>query len=221
VTRAQTIALGFLLALGGCTPDGILELQIELPAAPAGETWYAQVQVRDVSGHPLSIPWMGGDPDGLVLGSSRRWDCIAVRTLDESKSVHVRVRFCRDPRCLSLDDADPPERLFLIERPFHQGASTYLQLHVPRVPECSRDAECDVGVCIEGRCSCERDADCRGLEYAASCVPQVGCVAEVGRCEVSGCIEGVSRYFCSMETGEHFCERNPHIDRSETWACGL
>lgn len=218
---AQRAVLALLAAalLGGCAQNAYFELQVDLPPNPAGETWYAQIQIRDSEGHSFGIPWMGGDVPTVPLTDARQWDCISVQGVDASRSLHVRVRFCRSEDCLDLEDGDPPERLFSFETPFYIGSRTYFRIAVPSIPDCATDTDCDVGVCITDRCGCRADADC-GTGYA--CEPDSGCVRVVDRCSIEGCIEGpVSATFCSTETGEHFCQRNPDITRDETYMCPI
>jgi len=213
--------------LGGCAQNAILELQIELPPNPPGETWFAQIQVRQApASDPLSnfaINWMGGsDLRTVPLTTVSQWDCTSVESSDPTVSVHVKVRFCRAEDCLDLMDGDPPERLYSLETPFYIGSRTYHQIMVSNVPACTTTDDCTaggVGVCIEGRCACSVAADCAA---GFTCVPGVGCVEEVGRCAIEGCIEGpVSAMFCSRDTGEHFCERNPSVLRDDSFMCSL
>jgi len=215
--RRLLFVLAVALLGSGCAQNAMFELQVQLPANPPGETWFAQIQVRDQNGHSFSIPWMGGDVPTVALGSEARWDCISVESLDPTVSLHVRVRFCHSEDCLDLEDGDPPERLYSFEAPFYIGSRTYYRVTVPRIPSCTSSLDCAVGVCIEDRCGCSIDADCGG-EFR--CEPGFGCVNAIDRCSIEGCIEGpVSATFCSTETGEHFCERNPEILRDETFMC--
>jgi len=210
--------LAVLVLTTGCTQNAYFELQVELPANPPGETdWYAQIQVRDQTGHAFDVNWMGGDLPTVPLEASRHWECISVQGLDPSVSLNVRVRFCQDPRCLEFVDASAPERLYSFETPFHIGARTYYRVEIPEVPICA-ESDCaeTPGTCNVERCSCTSDADCGG---GYRCEPSVGCVLEVGRCQIEGCIEGGISNFCSTTTGEHFCEKNPEIPRDDTFTC--
>ncbi len=212
---AHGLAIAALLS--GCAQNAFFELQVELPPNPPGQTWYAQIQVRDMDGHGFGIPWMGGDVPTVPLDAVRRWDCLSVESMDARVSLHVRVRFCRSEDCLDLEDGDPPERLYSFETPFYIGSRTYFRIVVPRIPVCATDLDCDVGVCLTDRCGCRVDADC-GAGHR--CEVGAGCVQVVDRCSIEGCIEGpVSATFCSTETDEHFCERNPDITRDETYMC--
>jgi len=141
----RRIALIALIALSaGCTQNAFFELQIELPGAPAEdpESWYAQIQVRDQTGHAFDVNWMGGDLPTVPLTSAARWECISVQSLDASVSLNVRVRFCRDPRCLAFEDSTAPERLYSFETPFYVGARTYYRVQVPEIPRLIGDAAC-------------------------------------------------------------------------------
>jgi len=221
VSRAIAILLG-LFALG-CVENAILELQIQLPAAPEADPlpWFVQLQIRDASGHPFDIPWMGDDGSAVELEAAPRWECISVTSNDDTLDLHVRVRFCRSDNCLDLADGSPPERLYSLEHPFYIGRRTYYQITVPGIPDCMTSADCMAdaeGVCIEGNCNCNTDADC---DTGHRCEPGAGCVELVGLCEIEGCIGGVSAIFCSMDTGRHFCETNKDISRDDTYMCAL
>lgn len=224
-------ALVFIVALlsVGCAQNAILELQVQLPAAPAGdpESWFAQIQIRNATGHPFStaegrpLPWMGGDLPAVELIDMTQWDCISVISDDPTLNVHVRVRFCRSETCVDFEDSSPPERLYSLETPFYIGRRTYYRIVVPGIPDCATDEDCmedAVGVCIDERCSCNVDTDC-GAGFR--CEPASGCVEEIGRCSIEGCIEGVPAEFCSMDSGLHFCERNANISRDDTYMCTL
>lgn len=217
----RTLFAGVLTLLAaGCAQNAFFELQIELPARPPGETWYAQVQIRDAARHPFNIAWMGGDTPSVELTGEPQWDCISVQGMDESLDLHVRVRFCHSQDCLALVDGNPLERLYTIEHPFYIGRRTYYSIEVAGIPDCSTTADCTaraVGVCIDERCGCAADDDC-GEGYL--CAPLSGCVREIVRCAVEGCIDGVSGTFCTMD-GRHFCEENANISRDGTYHCPL
>lgn len=207
------------MLLGGCAQNAILELQVELPAAPPDDgqgPWYAQIQLRRAADHPFDIDWMGGDLEGVQLTDRTRWDCISVESMDPTADLNVRVRFCRSPNCLNLPlDAVRRERWYRLERPFYIGRRTYWRTRVTDVPECASDDDCGgIGVCNDGICSCELDAECSG-----TLVCEAGnCVDRVDRCSIEGCIEGVSTSFCSI-SGQHFCETNENIERVESFEC--
>ena len=155
----------------------------------------------------------------MPLTNARQWDCISVQSLDARLSLHVRVRFCRSEDCLDLMDGDPPERLYSFETPFYIGSRTYYRVMVGDVPTCDMTRTCDVGVCMGDKCGCVTDADC-GTGFR--CEVGAGCVQVIDRCSIEGCIEGpVSATFCSTETDEHFCERNPDITRDDTYMCPI
>jgi len=215
VTSLLVAALGLL---GGCAQNAILELQLDLPAAPDANEWFALTQVRNREGHPFDIPWMGGDLGSVQLGSERQFDCISVESDDESADLHVRVRFCRSEDCLDLMDGTPRERWYRLNHPFYIGRRTYHTITIGEVPECEVTADCAVGMCDSGVCTCTTDADCGpGL----ICEEGNNCVEDVDRCQIEGCIEGVSTTFCSDTTGLHFCETNDNISRDDAVECDL
>lgn len=228
LTKSRALALVIsvaALATAGCAQNAILELQVQLPANPPGESWFAQIQVRDQSGHEFNIPWMGGDLTSVPLTNAPQWDCLSVQSVDPGVSLNVRVRFCRSEDCLDLDDGDPPERLYSLETPFYIGARTYFRITVPEIPACdmagSGTCASTPGVCVDGRCSCSVDAEC-GEATDMRCEPGFGCVRMIDRCSIEGCIEGpVSASYCSLDTGQHFCEKNPEILRDESFMCSI
>ncbi len=230
--RPAGLALCALL-IAGCAQNAILELQVQLPPNPPGETWFAQIQVRTApTTDPLSnfrINWMGNDLRTVPLTSVSQWDCVSVEGLDPSVSLHVKVRFCRAEDCLDLLDGDPPERLYSLETPFYIGSRTYHRIVVPAVPDCASTEDCQpgvdgvpeqsIGVCIEGRCACSVDSDCQA---GFACAPGVGCAEIVDRCAIEGCVQGpVSSTFCIGVTNQHFCDRNPNLLRDDTFMCSL
>lgn len=223
------LVLVTLVALSaGCTQNAFFELQVQLPADPDPSDeieWFAQIQVRDQTGHGLDVNWMGGDLPTVPLSDAARWECLSVQSQDPGISLNVRVRFCRDPRCLAFEDSSAPERLYSFETPFYVGARTYYQVQIPQIPACvgaPTDCAMTPGDCGGGsRCTCTVDTDCEGFGAGYRCEPGVGCVLEVGRCQIEGCIEGGISNFCSTTTGEHFCEKNPEITRNDTFMCTL
>ena len=211
--RASPFVLAALLTLG-CAENAFLELQLRLPPAPAGESWFAYTQARSAADFTFAGLWGGGrDPAVVPLTDEQAWTCTSVEATDESVDLNVRVRFCRSENCLDLmlGDGFAPEALYAIEHPFYIGRRTYARFEVDRIPNCSTSSDCAVGICTdEGRCGCETDADCTTLPNHV-CDP-LGCVEEVDRCDVSGCIDNPGGgTFCSG-SGEHFCETLPDLD---------
>jgi hypothetical protein len=210
------------LLLGGCAQNSVLELQLELPPAPPEDDgngpWYAQVQVANAS-TPFELDWLDVDLEAVQLGDAPQWDCISVESLDDSIDLNVRVRFCRSPNCVDMPlGTAVEERFYRLEHPFYRGRRTYWRTRIPEVPECATDGDCGgFGQCVGGRCECESDAECAGeLVCEAN-----HCLEEVGRCSIEGCIEGVSTTFCSIDTGQHFCETNESIERLGAFECDV
>lgn len=216
------------LAAGGCAENAVLELQVELPAAPEGDPdpWFAQVQVRR-SNASFDATWEGLDPRTLELGPEPQWDCISVQTGDDSVDLNVRVNFCRTSDCEGLGDDRPPERRYFLEHPFYLGRRTYWATSVERVPECATDADCAQGRCLDdGRCGCAADIDCcpDGScacpgEQCYACLAG-GCVQQVDRCGIEGCVVGGAPIRFCTDDDRHFCETGAH-DRTEAYMCSL
>jgi hypothetical protein len=147
-----------VVVLGGCAKNAILELELQLPAEPEtsdGEL-FALTQVRRADEFPFAAEWRADqDPAGVPLGPEPVTDQLSVETEDETVDLHVRIRFCGDPRCTSLDDALAPELWLRIEQPFYIGQRTFWEFDVPAVPE-GQPAEpvevdkCEIRGCVEG-----------------------------------------------------------------------
>lgn len=227
--RATLGALAALLSVG-CTENAILELQVYLPAAPATETWYAEVQVRPAASHPFTSAWSSEDDQVFALTDAPQWGCLSVEGREET-DLHVRVRFCRSMNC--VDDANPPNRMYRLEHPFYIGSRTYYRITDPdrdadmnpdpvAIPECATDADCAVGMCdtATARCGCTLDSECDS-SGSWECVPDWGCAQQVGKCRIEGCIVGSSSSFCSLDEPDvHFCEQNPSVVREGEYMCG-
>ena len=226
-SRILLIALA-ALAMVGCAQNAILELQVELPAAPpddgTGKPWFAQIQVRRSSDHPFEIPWTGGDLTSVELGAAPQWDCISVQSFDEAIDLNVRVRFCRSSNCLDIDDGRRRERWYEVEHPFYIGRRTYWRTSITEVPECESDGDCGgVGVCTDGVCGCELTTECpSSMTCATGDETSLGnCVLVVNRCQIEGCIEGDSTTYCSDGSGPHFCEENANTERLGSYECDV
>jgi hypothetical protein len=135
VTRLARLALLALL-LPACGSDGgILELDLGLPARPPAPsvTAFAFIQARTAPAAPFGIEWDGDDPDGTALASTP--ERLAVSVVAEPDHVevpvHVRVRYCRDPRCARFEDTGATEVQLTIERAFYSGERTFLMLDLP------------------------------------------------------------------------------------------
>ncbi len=226
--RRALLAMGVLLA--GCAQNAVLELQVEIPAAPSGDAVYAQVQVRRADATGFDVSWTGDDPIGVELGQSASWVCTSVESHDGGIDLDVRVRFCKSATCDSLGDDTAPEVRYHLEHPFYIGRHTYWSAQVAAVPECASDADCALGRCVDNRCGCTTDTDCcpggdctscGGDPSRAPCPTCAGapamCVTQVDRCHVEGCIPGRTNNFCA-EDGRHFCETNA-TDRTEAYMC--
>lgn len=222
MNHRTTLFVAFALVLAGCAENAILELQIELPAAPpddgTGSSWYALTRVRRASDNPFDVGWTGPGATAIELGPEPQWDCISVQSFDQEMDLHVRVAFCRAENCLDLMDGSPPERWFRLEHPFYIGRRTYWSTQITEVPECASDGDCGgIGVCIDGSCGCELGSECPG-----GMICEAGnCLLAVDRCRIEGCIEGDSASYCAGSDGPHFCETNPNADRDGSYQCDL
>jgi hypothetical protein len=225
------------ILLSGCAQNGILELLIDLPPAPADtgpDPWFATVQVRRESASSFMMPWDGEDPVAVELGPEPVRDCISVVADEDDFNLEIRVRFCRDQNCLSFADGTPPERLYRLEHPIYIGRRTYWREQILSVPNCMEDEDCEVGRCIEGRCGCVTTADCCGEDGCLCPRPPCyscedggdtdtgidTCVESLTRCHIEGCTSGDPSMWCTMGGTEHFCEQSNWAPRTNTYMCG-
>ena len=145
-SRLPLALLSALLA-GGCAQNAILELQIELPPAPAGSSArFAYVQVASPnSGFDFGVDW-GDEGFTVPLTDTSQWTCVSVVGASPEVDVNARVRFCQEERCLDVADGNAPESRIFVR-------------------------------CTSGRCGCSGDADCTAEDAvcrAGGCVDRVG-----------------------------------------------
>jgi hypothetical protein len=244
MNAARCMALAALLA--GCAENAVLELAIGLPQA-AGDRQYALTSVNRATDARFEIEREAQSFPAVELDADRQVDCISLQTKDESSDLEIRVRFCTTPDCGDLADASPPTRYFRLAHPFYIGRRTFWTTEIAEVPECTDDAGCSVGRCIDGRCGCASDADCctggcacptdeepvGGTCYVCEDGPDTPtgedtpdiCVEAVDRCRVRGCQSGTPRSFC-LESGDrdHFCDLSTWqdvVDRNYGMVCPL
>jgi hypothetical protein len=176
--RATLLAL--CLVGSGCARNAIFELELELPAQPAGPALFAVVEAsREGSGaiatDPVAIPLATAcarsDPapacDDRVLDPSCSAVVSVVATGGLTRPVSVRVRFCEDPTCAAPADASAATHRVEVERAFYEGHYTQAR------------------VCIDT-------------------VPVADVTETVPRCDVR-CREGSATMQCRLD-GTHFCE---------------
>ena len=158
--------LCIVLLVSGCARNAIFELELSLPAQPAGAPLYAVVQARVDGGFEASWDDIATSP-GLPLCprpsegtcEDRVLDpaCASIVSIvaDESeleRPLYVRVRFCEDPACAASSDASAPEHRVEVERAFYRGRYTQARVcldEVPPEPALDLIERCDVR-CREG-----------------------------------------------------------------------
>jgi len=146
------VAFAALLLLGGCARNAVFELELELPARPAGGPGFAFVQIRDDAGFdadwsaiggPPAIPLadLCGRPTPAPACQDRALDpsCSAVVSVvggdsDLARPLRIRIRFCGDPACAAPADAAAPEVDVEVERAFYTGAYTQGRVCVDELP---------------------------------------------------------------------------------------
>jgi hypothetical protein len=153
-----------IACLGGCVePNAVLELRLDLPAASDASRPYAFTQVRRDDATSFDALW--GDSSEL-LGSAlstteRSMDHISVESLggDDDFDVKIRVRFCTDAACSTLEDdlTMAPRSCFVVRHPFYVGRRTELDLRIENVPsgtcggsDVTEIARCSVRGCAGG-----------------------------------------------------------------------
>jgi hypothetical protein len=191
---ARGLALAGLLASAGLVApacieqNAYLELTLHFPADPraadTGGPRHAVVRVNtgDVS---FDTDWESSDalPSVALDGASSTKLAVSVEGTPENETtpVRVKVRFCRDPSCVGIDDDSAPEVRYEIERAFYLGERTSLALTIDCIPNV-------VGL----------------TDAPPACAIASDAVVNVPKCEVAGCRNGVTSSYCSG--GKHFCE---------------
>ena len=153
----RRVLIAMLAALASaCAENAVLEVQVMLPAAPAGVTApvYGVLEVRRASTHPHDVVWAEGDPDGVELGPERVLIQRSVIGREEDVDLHVKVRFCASPACNAIGDDTAPELRYVLEHPFYIGRRTAWATCIEAVPATTADPDvvdlCEIHGCIEG-----------------------------------------------------------------------
>jgi len=178
---ARHIAAGLaccavLLGSAGCARNAVFELELDLPAQPAGVTpLYAVVQVRndaDFSADWSTVVPLEGIPlnpscpsSAVTCGDRELSGCSAVVSVvgdgaDFTRRLRVRVRFCASPSCEGSDDATPPQAHIEVERALYQGRYTQGRVCIDSVPPTPTPEASVVGRC---------DVRCRDGEAVMHC----------------------------------------------------
>lgn len=173
----------------GCADNAILEVTLDLPpsgalvvdggvvdAGPMPARRYAFVQIRRAAEFDHAVAWSGTDPETIELDPTERTIAdYSVVSTDEATDVHVKVQFCVHPQCISPEDMAVPSA----------PAVWYALEHPFYIGKRTFwDARIDV---IPGPASPTME------------------VLQVGKCEIEGCISGVTDDFCRID-GRHWCE---------------
>ena len=147
--------MGVALAASGCAQNAVLEVELSMPANPAGEPpRFAYVQAQSSDTVSFDETWAGRDLLGVPLGSEPTTDAISLVTDDAAvmpRAIGLRVRFCVTEDCTGLGDDRAPEARFRIERGFYQGRFTRLELVIDALPVPGTPTRRDLGRCeVEG-----------------------------------------------------------------------
>jgi len=152
-------ALLAALALSGlsCAENGILELEVRLPAGASAEAEYAVISMRSAAESSFDVAWASGELDGFLLEGSSRTEQISVvaQPGDFGSDLLVRARFCSTPRCDGLGDDTAGERRLIVEEPFYSLKRTRAEWVIPAVEDTVNETadvveRCQVMGCREG-----------------------------------------------------------------------
>jgi hypothetical protein len=128
-------SIGLAVALASCAQTGVLELQLMLPAQPAGSPpLFALVQIRRANDHEFEQLWSGDELAGVPLASTPTRTQISVIGHDPSVDLRIKVRFCQTPGCTSIMDDMVPETWYELEHPFYIGRRTAWAACITSVP---------------------------------------------------------------------------------------
>ena len=161
--------------------NAVLELYVELPAAPAGGPQHALIQARRADAFAFEVTdWIDTDDLGTVpLAAEASVDHVSIETLgDDDFDLNVRIRWCESVGC--SDPADDPTRALTtclrLEHPFYLGERTEHRV---------------TGLSIAGA--------------SPGACPETS-VTVVERCAIRGCAAGdPSPDYCRAD-GTHLCE---------------
>ncbi|MEM7608266.1 MAG: hypothetical protein AAF411_23170 [Myxococcota bacterium] len=155
--RVWWLALVATLFVFGCTDNAVLELTVEVPAAPADRTepLFAFLEVNDsATVVDAETEFRFPDtPDGVQLGAEVgdvAYSVVASPAQYES-DVLVSVRYCVDRRCNGFGDEFTDRIRFRIERPFFDGVRTRIRLELGEFTDEVSDEETAIDQCsVEG-----------------------------------------------------------------------
>jgi len=166
-----TFAGVLVVVLGGCVERvAVLEIDLDLPEAPAGETYYALPQARADSFEWNEL-WAPPDllPVPLVAGV-RTTDRFSIVSSETDVDLLLKIRFCPTEACAG--DGLAPERWFRLEHPFYPRVTTSWSGRIDAIPTAS-DTEatlidrCAIAGCLRG----ETSNYCRGGVHACQPAP--------------------------------------------------
>jgi len=173
------------LSLGCIERNAYLELTVTFPkdesTTQAARYGVVRVNTGDVS---FDADWESSEVVPPVrlsrTQSTKQQISVEGREEIETQPVRVKVRFCRDPNCVGINDDHAPEVRYEIERAFYLGKRTSLSLSVDCIPNVPT----------------EMDPMCAIMDQS---------VVTVSKCSVAGCREGVTSNYCTGNV--HFCEQ--------------
>lgn len=212
-----------LAALAGCNKVAVLEGELQIGPKPSDvDELYVNVQAMRSDGVGFGTEWDGGSLSPMALGVAPETYRFSLTTKQPDTDLHLRVRFCLDPDCISLPvgeggRADPQSEIqFDLGNPFYvteEGATRWgseVPLSIPACVTCPEGTECGagatcspLGVCETSPGVCEVTAPPGGCEIVPAARPTWRCT--VDKCDIQGCVEGtIAAGYCSG--GRHFCE---------------
>ena len=146
------------LLAGGCARNAVFEIDLTVPAAPAGTPRFVVVDVEsgDVA---FEDDWRSGARTGTPLGEMPQTLHYSVVSENPETVVQMKVQFCVSANCSALEDA--PDRVatvgYRFERVFYVGQRTRwrteLDFDAATAGGTATPTEvdrCDIEGCIEG-----------------------------------------------------------------------
>jgi len=150
------VLLVHLVVLGGCAERvAVLEIELDLPAAAPGETYYVLPQARAGS-FSWDDAWPAPDlPAVRLAAGGRTKDRFSIVTSETDVDLLLKIHFCPTEAC--PDDSNT-ERRFRLEHPFYPRATTSWSGRIDSIPAAS-DTEptvidrCAIAGCLAGETS--------------------------------------------------------------------
>lgn len=152
VRTLYPVALALLTI--ACARNAALEIELTVPAQPAGSPQrYAVVQF-ETDAEPFESVWQSNaDHPGAELTGEPQLIHYTVLSENPDSVVQMKVLFCQTPTCTAIEDAPDrtPAVWYSLERSLYIGARTRWRPVIQAIPSDPPTAPVEVGKCeIEG-----------------------------------------------------------------------